>query len=53
MTHIYIPKSSDNYVVYTSLRINKSQHAFGFLGTFIPNLFTELLFEGSCFFSLG
>ena len=22
------------YVVYTSLRINRSQHAFGFLGTF-------------------
>ena len=31
-THLY-PKVK-RYVVYTSLRINRSQHAFGFLGTF-------------------
>ena len=33
MTHILYPKVK-RYVVYTSLRINRSQHAFGFLGTF-------------------
>ena len=36
MTHLY-PKVK-RYVVYTSLRINISQHAFGFLGTFNMNL---------------
>ena len=42
MTHIYTPKVK-RYVVYTSLRINRSQHAFGFLGTFKIRIYKALI----------